>query len=161
MRPVTLRETFPPELQQRLLTDCDLLMKRGEYSIDPGFNRIISNSGRLYIYAEHLLPIVRQVFGDDSIVPSYNCWARYSSAESRLPAHKDSNACTFTVDYCVQQHEPWPLYVEGTEYLLQENQSLLFMGEDQEHWRPEFKPGNMVEMIFFHFVRPDHWYFTE
>ena len=160
MEPIILRETFPADLRERLLRDCDLIKRRGEFTPDPDFGRIISNGPRLYAYSEHLLPLVRNIFQDDSILPSYNCWADYRSIESCLPAHKDSNACTFTVDYCVQQHEPWPLYVEGKEYILQENQSLVFMGEDQEHWRPAFKPGNMVEMIFFHFVRPDHWYFT-
>lgn len=161
MEPIILRETFPPELRQRLLTDCDLLVRRGMTNPDPAMGRIISNDGRLYIYAEHLLPIVRQVFQDDTLVPSYNCWARYTQLDSNLPRHKDKNACTFTVDYCVAQHEPWPIIVEDREYVLQENQSLLFMGEDMEHWRPPFKPGNSVEMIFFHFVRPDHWYFTD
>ena len=161
MEPIILRETFPHELRERLLADCDLLIRRGEATDDPKFGRIISNSPRLYAYSEHLLPLVRQAFQDDTILPSYNCWARYSSHESNLHKHKDSNACTFTVDYCVAQHEPWSLYVEGKEYILQENQSLVFMGEDQEHWRPAFKPGNMVEMVFFHFVRPDHWYFTD
>lgn len=159
MEPIVLRETFPPELRERLLIDIDLFNRRGDANFDPGYGRIISNNGRLYIYAEHLLTLVREVFRDDTIVPSYNCWARYTGADANLQPHKDSNACTFTVDYCVQQHEPWPIYVEGKEYVLQENQSLVFMGEDQEHWRPAFTPGNMVEMVFFHFVRPDHWYF--
>ena len=161
IEPIVLRETFPVALRERLLMDCNLLVRRREATPDPEFNRYTSNSGRLYAYSEYLLPLVRDIFQDDTILPSYNCWADYRSIDSRLPAHKDVNACTFTVDYCVQQHEPWTLYVEGKEYDLQENQSLVFMGEDMEHWRPAFKPGNMVEMIFFHFVRPDHWYFTD
>lgn len=161
MEPIILRETFPTELRERLLNDCDLLWRRNDMSYDPQFERHMSNSGRLYLYSEHLLPLVRQAFQDDTILPSYNCWARYAHPGSKLPEHKDKNACTFTVDYCVRQHEPWGLFVEGKEYTLQENQSLVFMGEDQEHWRGPFKPGNMVEMIFFHFVRPNHWYFEE
>lgn len=161
MQPILLRETFPKEIRERLVNDCDLLVRRGKAEPDPEFGRVISNDGRLYAYSEYLLPLVREVFQDNTILPSYNCWARYTGLNSNLPAHKDKNACTYTVDYCVQQHEPWPLYVEGEEYVLQENQSLIFMGEDQEHWREQFAPGNMVEMIFFHFVRPDHWYFTD
>lgn len=161
MEPIILKDTFPAELRQRLLDDCDLFVRRGDITQDPDYGRIISNNGRMYLYAEHLLPLVRQIFQDDSILPSYNCWARYTSLNSRLPRHKDKNACTFTVDYCVQQNEPWPLFVNGKEYVLQENQSLVFMGEDMEHWRESFLPGNSVEMIFFHFVRPDHWYFTD
>ena len=161
MEPIILRKTFQSEIRQRLLDDCDLLVRRGFITDDPGYGRVISNDGRLYSYSEYLLPLVRQIFQDNTILPSYNCWARYTQPTSQLPKHKDKNACTFTVDYCVQQHESWPIFVEGQSYVLQENQSLVFMGEDMEHWRPPFAPGNSVEMIFFHFVRPNHWYFTD
>lgn len=159
--PIKLSNVFNDELRARLLNDCDFLVRRGDTKEDPTFARLISNNGRLYGYMELLLPLVRKIFNDETILPSYLCWARYSSIESNLPKHKDDNACTFTIDYCVRQYEPWDLYVEGVPYTLEENEALAFYGEEQEHWRGPFKPGNMVEMIFFHFVRPDHWYFTD
>lgn len=161
MIPLHITDVFDPDTRERLLSDSDRILRKGLFTVDEARGRITSNDTRLFAYLERLLPAARQVFNDETILPSYLCWARYSRVDAYLEPHKDSNACTFTIDYCVRQQEPWDLFVEGTPYTLQENEALAFMGEDQEHWRGPFKPGNMVEMIFFHYVRPDHWYFTD
>ena len=64
---------------------------------------------------------------------------------------------------CVYQTEPWDLNVDGNPYTLQENEALAYYGNDQLHGRGTFpNPGKQhVAMIFFHFVEPDHWWFTE
>lgn len=160
MEPFILEETFTADMREGLLRAVDQIITRGDYGHDAGFGRMTSNDDSLRPYLEYLTPLVRDTFQDDTIKPSYLMWARYAGFSANLHPHKDDNACTFTVDYCVRQREPWGLFVEGTEYILQENQSLVFMGEDQEHWRGPFAPGNMVEMIFFHYVRADHWYFN-
>jgi hypothetical protein len=141
--------------------DCDRVWRKQAYVRSETHARVLSNDHRFWLYLERLLPKARELFNDDSILPTYACWSMYYEVGANLPKHKDKNACTFTLDYCVRQLHPWDLFVEGTPYTLQENQALAFMGEDQEHWRPSFSPGNIVEMIFFHFARPDHWYFTE
>lgn len=160
MEPIILNKPFDEETRGRLLVDCDRIWRRKSCEYDPEFSRMIGNDNRLWMYLERLLPLARKTFNDESILPSYACWAMYYEPASSLSKHKDKNACTYTLDYCVRQYEPWDLYVEGKPYTLQEDQALAFMGEDQEHWRPAFKAGNVVEMIFFHFVHPDHWYFT-
>lgn len=137
-------------------------MRKNMYHYDDQFHRIYnSGSPRISAYAEYLMPIAKRVFGDDSLLPSYSFWTLYRGPAANLARHKDKNACTYTVDYCVRQIEPWDIYIEGAPYTLQENQAVFFRGEEQEHWREEFPPGNSVELIFFHFVRPDHWYFAE
>lgn len=162
MEPIILKQAFPANLRERIVNDCDLMMKRNQIEFDPTCDRMFSSSNpRLSAYSEYLLPLVREIFNEPDLLPSYQFWARYRSATSRLEPHKDKNACTYTVDYCVRQVRPWDIIVEGQPYTLRENQALVFMGEEQEHWRPPFSPGNSVEMIFFHFVRPDHWYFTD
>lgn len=160
MNPIVLQDTFPLEVREGLLSAVDGILSRRDYKSDLGFGRVVSDHESLRPYLEHLTPFVRETFHDNTIKPSYLLWARYAGFGARLQPHKDDNACTFTVDYCVRQREPWGLFVEGTEYILEENQSLVFMGEDQEHWRGPFAPGNMVEMIFFHYVSADHWYFN-
>lgn len=161
MEPVVIKQPFDDETRGRLLVDCDRIWRKRACHYDPGYGRMISNDQRLWMYLERLLPIAREVFNDDTMLPSYACWAMYYEPTSRLDAHKDTNACTYTLDYCVRQYEPWDLFVEGKAYTLEEGQALAFMGEEQEHWRPKFEAGNVVEMIFFHFVKPDHWYFTD
>lgn len=123
-------------------------------------SRTISTYNRYSKFSNLLLPLAREIFNDDTILPSYTLWARYLGAGGFLERHKDNNACTYTIDYCVNQFDPWPLVVEGEEFVLETNQALCFMGEDQEHWRTEWKPGNVVDMMFFHYVRPDHWWYT-
>lgn len=160
MQPFIIENTFSEEMRRDLLLCVDRIIARGEHDPIDGFGRISSDHPSLRIFSDHLTPFVRETFQDETIMPSYLLWARYAGFTANLHPHKDDNACTFTVDYCVRQREPWGLFIEGTEYVLQENQSLVFMGETQEHWRGPFAPGNMVEMIFFHYVSSDHWYFN-
>lgn len=160
MEPLLLRNVFDASLRDRLLNDCDWIIRNKRFSQDDdSYGRVISGDPRLMSYAERLLPTAHQVFGRDDLLPSYALWARYAQPQASLSPHKDVNACTYTIDYCVRQHESWELFVEGQGYVLQANDALAFMGEDQEHWRAPWQAGNMVEMIFFHYVPPDHWYF--
>ena len=64
---------------------------------------------------------------------------------------------------CVYQKYPWELYIEGKPFLLHENQAAAYYGNSQEHWREDFPhpEENYVAMIFFHFVEPDHWWYTK
>ena len=107
---------------------------------------------------EQLITIAKQLFDSKTLVPSYAFFAYYKRGAT-LPIHKDSNACTYTLDVCLQQNMPWDLIVEGTPYTLSPNEALAYYGEDQEHGRPKFPSSDgEVAMAFFHFVEPDHWY---
>lgn len=160
MEPLILADVFSDSRRADLLAVCDATWASGNCVSNDGFGRVTSNDGPFYQFLTELTPLARRTFGEPDLLPSYACWARYFKPSSNLSRHKDDNACTFTLDYCVRQIQPWDIYVEGQPYTLQENEVLAFMGEDQEHWRETFAPGNVVEMIFFHFVRPDHWYFN-
>jgi hypothetical protein len=38
----------------------------------------------------------------------------------------------------------------------------MFMGEKYEHWREtKYNNYDKIGVVFFHYVEPDHWYFTE
>lgn len=161
MDPIILDKPLDDETRSRLLVDCDRIWRKKNFVSGKDYSRITSNDPRLWLYMERLLPTARDTFKSTTLLPTYACWSMYYEPSSRLPAHKDVNACTYTIDYCVRQLQPWDLYVEGNPYTLQEGQALAFMGEDQEHWRPEFQPGNVVEMIFFHYAEPGHWFFTD
>lgn len=121
-----------------------------------------NESSRLKIFASSLTSLARKVFESETLLPSYALFAHYEGHRANLHKHKDDNACTYTIDMCVYQKIPWDLYVEGVPYTLHPNQALAYYGNDQEHWREEFPEPktNHVAMIFFHFVEPDHWWFT-
>lgn len=121
-------------------------------------------------YAEKLIPLARKIFNSETLIPSYSLFSHYQVGGGTTPnlhRHKDFNACTYTVDLCLYQTDPWALGVshngEDKEYVLQENEALLYYGNAQEHWRPDFPnhESQKVAMIFFHYVEPDHWFHTK
>ena len=67
------------------------------------------------------------------------------------------NEPRFTFDYQINSNVSWPIYVEGTEFVLKNNEALTFSGTHQVHWRPkkDFIPGEFVEMIFCHLYLKD------
>lgn len=111
--------------------------------------------------SEQILPLVRNYFNDDSILPSYSIFAEYSAEKIYLEKHKDQAACTYTVDLVLYQEDPWAIWIEGKEYIANENDAIIFMGEDQEHWRDAINNNkNKIGLVYFHYVKPDHWWYT-
>lgn len=157
--PVILDDVFTQKQRDLLMLET-AMTPNNQIEWDDERSRTISVYNRFSKFSLMLLPLARQVFGSDTLLPSYALWARYMGAGGYLERHKDSNACTYTIDYCLNQFEPWPLIVEDVSFTLHPNQALAFRGEDLLHWRPTWKPGNIVEMLFFHYVEPDHWWFT-
>lgn len=114
-------------------------------------------------FSKKTLNVAREVFKSDTLMNSFSFFAHYEGNETLLRKHVDDNACTYTLDMCLYKNQDWDLWVEGKPYNIDENQALAFYGEDQVHWRnpmpsPEFQH---VAMVFFHFVEPDHWWFTK
>jgi hypothetical protein len=154
------------------INDYEKLLKSLEnpkrFGFDPGFGRYCAADKELPILGElanKLVNTAREIFNSKTLLPTYTLFAHY---ESQNPApslykHKDDNACTYTLDMCVYQKEPWDLWVEGKSYTLGKNQAIAYYGNDQFHWRERFPnpDSNYVAMIFFHFAEPDHWWFTK
>jgi hypothetical protein len=135
-----------------------------EYS--QGFGRYVGSDRSFPILKELAVKLTakaREVFGSKTLLPTYSLFAHYQGSEAKLHKHKDSNACTYTLDLCLYQKQPWALWVEGQSYILEENQALAYYGEGQVHWREKFPDpeNNHVAMIFFHFAEPSHWFFTK
>lgn len=137
--------------------------EKSPISYSKDFGRYAFYDNMIDEYATNITEFARKTFNSKTLIPSYSLFAHYEGSEAKLWKHVDDNACTYTIDMCVYQSEPWDLWVEGKSYRLQENQALAYYGNDQEHWREEFpnKESQHVAMIFFHFAEPDHWYFTK
>jgi len=138
------------------------------FEYQEGFSRYVVADNRLPFLAElakKITPIARKVFDSPTLLPTYTLFAHYEGKdpEPSLYKHKDDNACTYTLDMCVYQVDPWDLFVEDKAYTIYPNQALAYYGNDQMHWREKFPnpETNKVAMIFFHFAEPDHWYFTK
>jgi hypothetical protein len=163
--PLIVNDLLSPEDYARLLTHLD---KPKNFGFDPGFSRYSIGDGELPILAElaeKLIGTARETFDSKTLLPTYTLFAHYEGQDPSpsLYKHKDDNACTYTLDMCVYQNEPWDLWVEDKNYCLYPNQALAYYGNDQMHWREEFPnpENNHVAMIFFHFAEPDHWWFKE
>ena len=136
---------------------------KSELNWSDSFGRFhLSNDSTLDNLSNQLLPIARNIFNSTTLLPSYTLCSIYKTPRAQLWKHKDDNACTYTLDMCVWAKTPWDLYVDGKPYTLGGNEALAYYGNDQEHWRNAFPDpeNNEVAMIFFHYVEPDHWYFT-
>ena len=163
--PLLVNSILSKEDYDRLLLAVD---NPKSFQYDPGFSRYCIGDGGLPIIKElatKLVPLAREVFDSEGLLPTYALFAHYEGQdpEPSLYKHRDDNACTYTLDMCVYQVEPWDLFVDDKAYTLYPNQALAYYGNDQWHWREKFPnpETNHVAMIFFHFAEPDHWYFTK
>lgn len=159
--PILIDRLFSPEDFDRLKNHL-YNKEKNQNTYDIHFGRYSFYDNMIDEYANNLIGFARGLFDSKTLIPSYSLFAHYEGENAKLWKHIDDNACTYTIDMCVYQSEPWDLWVEGKPYLLKENQALAYYGNDQEHWREEFpnKESQHVAMIFFHFAEPDHWYFT-
>lgn len=139
---------------------------RQKFVFDSNFGRLTYHSdfapdGCLMVESHHkLTPLARKLFNNETIEPSYCIFAVYKGYKARLYEHVDDNACRYTIDLSVYHEKPWPLFVEGEEFIAEPNQSVVYYGEDQYHWRPRFTDpkNNEVGVIFYHFVDENHWF---
>ena len=131
---------------------------------EPGFGRYQLNESALLTMAHQtLVTKAKQMFESETLQPSWYQLGVYEGPKAQLHHHKDDNACQYTIDLCILQKTMWPIWVEGVEYKLEENDALFMYGNDQEHWREPFPDpmNNVVGNAFFFYCEPDHWYFTE
>jgi hypothetical protein len=163
--PLLINDVLDKEDYDRLIL---ALENPKSFEFSAGFSRYCIADNSLPILkelADKLIPKAREAFNSKDLLPTYTLFAHYEGQdpEPSLYKHKDDNACTYTLDMCVYQVEPWDLWVEGQSYTLYPNQALAYYGNDQLHWREKFPnpETNHVAMIFFHFAEPDHWYFTK
>lgn len=114
-------------------------------------------------FHQALLPLAREEFESETLVPSWCMISIYEGEQAKLWKHKDDNACTYHINYTVFQKTPWDFYVEGERFSAKENDAVISYGNDQEHWREEFPnpESNLVCNAFFFYTEPDHWFFTE
>lgn len=152
-----LKESLALVRENHVLPYTLELGRSGVNTLDKSFGSDVLNDA-----FDKVVTKARLIFGQE-VKPTYALWVTYRGFRANLPRHIDDNACTYTIDLCMSYGAQWPIYVEGKELLLEPNQAAVYYGEDQYHWRGEFPSPlkNEVEMIFFHFADPDHWFFTK
>jgi hypothetical protein len=158
MQPIKITDVLKKEELKDLIDNIPDLK---DAFLDDPRSRCIKDNDYITNLGKYLEPLARGIFRENDIKSSYSIYCKYFSKAS-MNMHKDDNACTFTIDLCIRQTEPWGLWVEDKEYILNPNEALCYMGNDQTHGRypKDLGPDGSVELVFFHYVQPNHWFFT-
>lgn len=83
--------------------------------------------------------------------------ARYANGYLSIPKlypHVDFfEEPRFTFDIQLKSTRNWPIVVEGQEFVLRDNDAVIFSGTNQLHWRPKmiFNHDDIIDMLFCHF----------
>lgn len=122
-----------------------------------------------------LLETVSAIAGRQ-LIPRYNFLSLYGGA-GRCDPHMDEPISMFTLDYCIEQSEEWPIWfskvvdwptidvmkawdpeaIKADESLqfapemLKPNQAVVFNGSSQWHYRDSITPGGHCSLLFFHY----------
>jgi len=122
-----------------------------------------------------LVPRVSAIAGCE-LVPKYNFLSLYGGA-GKCDPHMDEPMSMFTLDYCIEQSEEWPIFFSRVvewpsidesrdidlealkadphlsfePYCLKPNEALVFNGSSQWHYRNAIAPGGYCSLLFFHY----------
>jgi hypothetical protein len=133
------------------------------------------------LHHTHVWDVARSVFPVD-LKPSYSFISAYDTGVGKCPVHTDRPQCYYTIDVCINQNRPWPIYVNsedkflatrlslgGTyeesmlaevmstskEYILNTGDALCYSGTHHPHWRKPIDLDQYCDLVFFHFVGID------
>ena len=168
--PYLLKTVLPPEEHKALQNLAMNLWATDKSTFDEGFGRHQwaiwdgthkENTEPLKRFHEMLLPLAKEEFESETMLPSWCLISVYEGEKARLWKHKDDNACTYHINYTIFHKTPWDFYIEGIKFEPEENDAVISYGNDQEHWREEFPNpnNNLVANAFFFYTEPDHWFF--
>ena len=98
--------------------------------------------------------LVASKFSSQKIKPSYAFVSSYKGGAT-LGKHQDREQCEYTASFCLTQSEPWSFFIRDKEYVLEENQLILFKGREHPHYRNPLRKNQHCCQILFHFVYED------
>ena len=98
-----------------------------------------------------MLPVMKKETGLD-LVPTYS-YARLYKKGDELKRHKDRPSCEISTTIHLGG-DPWAIFVEGTEVLLNVGDMLVYSGCELEHWRKPFE-GDVCGQVFLHYNHVD------
>jgi hypothetical protein len=111
----------------------------------------IHNPSFLIKIHEQLTTVAEDKF-QTKLKKSYCFLSMYLKGEGICPLHTDRPQCKYSIDLCLDQLEPWSIFVNDLEFMLKPNQALLYSGTDHPHYRNKIQPHNYATLAFFHFV---------
>lgn len=117
----------------------------------PHYNKYANLAGEALMVT--LLPLIQNITGK-RLFPTYT-FTRFYYKDNILHPHKDRPSCEYSMTLCIEADpEPWGIWVEGTEVLLNPGDVVVYKGCDALHWRDPYK-GNRNIQMFLHYVDAD------
>ncbi|MBO6563331.1 MAG: hypothetical protein JJ956_01195 [Pseudomonadales bacterium] len=191
MAPLRTRRDFKPLLMKNLIQDDILtalkthLSLMSEDDMDPteffSFGRLISTDVPILDELQEQLATVVANACKEKVERNYNFLSLYNNFGICEP-HMDAPEAKWTLDICIDQSEPWPIYLSDTqewpvpnpktdsdldwksfilstvqfrEYTLMPGDALLFSGSSQWHYRNRIEQrhsNNYCHLAFLHYV---------
>ena len=147
--PAVEKELFSPDIHKQIQN-----FVRSEAFLvehDPNeFRRRGAHNVPFFVHIHQQLKDTASEIFEEPVKPSYVYLSLYNE-NGVCPFHTDRPQCKYTIDYCIDQDEEWPIWVDDKPYILQTNDALCYSGTDSPHWREKIK-GKYCWLAFFHFV---------
>jgi len=183
--PLSFREVQIDDLVSRSCIDQmrGLIASMREEELDTRefleFGRLILHNNDFFNQLQ--LDICSRIGGivGERLQPSYNFLSLYNNL-GICKLHMDAPLAKWTVDFCIEQSAPWPLFMSGVQkwpvdiasvnsmseesilstcdfnaYEMLAGEALVFGGSAQWHYRqrmPQLQRTNFCHLIFFHYI---------
>jgi len=146
----------------------DLITQYTLFDETVNYNPDIQVPGAHVKYADPLMeslliklqPIIEKNTGK-KVYPTYSFYRIYRPGDS-LAHHKDRPSCelsiTISLGYDYKNSKiKWPIYVDGSAFVLEPGDLVCYRGVDLEHWREVFEApeGSWHSQAFLHYVDVD------
>lgn len=156
MKNVVVSDVFSDEQIKEIKS---VILESDRHMIMELYNQKITNFKLPDHLEDAVVKAAEEATGEDGLTLSEYQFARYTigaddNNKPNLIPHFDNafESKRYTFDYQIDGNTTWPIVVEGTKLILENNGAATFSGTHQIHWRThkEFKEGEFVDMIFFH-----------
>lgn len=155
IQPAIWKQMFEPEIHKHIIDSIKAIDfdQNNPFYVDrddDNFYRIGIHSAPFLVEIHpQLTEVASSIFGEP-VKPSY-VWLSLYNENGVCPFHTDRPQCKYTIDYCIDQDEEWPIWVDDKAYILLPNDALCFSGTDSPHFRKKIT-GKYCWLAFFHFV---------
>jgi hypothetical protein len=93
-----------------------------------------------------------------ALFPTYSYYRVYRNGDELAP-HTDRPSCEISCTLCFNysyddENFKWPIFMDGSEVILEPGDMVIYRGCDLKHWRNKFDPKELAWHIqgFFHYV---------
>lgn len=159
---VELKNVLPIEII-KIASIYALLDEKNDFSLEQGDEPQIHNSHSQYAdtLMESFLLYLHDIMEENTGLKLYPCYSYYRVYRpgAELKKHVDRPSCeisaTITLEYDYQNSKyKWPIFIDGSPFLMSPGDLVIYRGCEVEHWRDIFNAptGSYHIQFFCHYV---------